>query len=80
MNRHSPLLSRLLYHLRGVVSLDDTEVNRRDLSCARQSEVQLELDLMSPHKANQWSAYNPKRSSESLQVTFSAHPKGFRKK
>jgi len=38
-------LPRLLSQLRGLVSLADNEVNRRDLNCPKHSEVQLELDF-----------------------------------
>jgi hypothetical protein len=38
-------LPRLLSQLRGLVSIADTEVNRRDLNCPKHSEVQLELDF-----------------------------------
>jgi hypothetical protein len=47
----SPLPS-LLSKLRGLVSIADTEVNRRDLNCPRHSEVQLELDFHDRKKAD----------------------------
>jgi hypothetical protein len=45
MSYQTSPLTRLLSQLRGLVSIADTEVNRRDLNCARHSEVQLELDF-----------------------------------
>ena len=45
MSYQTSPLPRLLTQLRGLVSLADTEVNRRDLNCPRHSEVQLELDF-----------------------------------
>lgn len=55
MNRRSSSLTRLLSHLRGLVSIEDTQVNRRDLSCAHHSEVQLELDFR-PHSGLRFNA------------------------
>lgn len=49
MNRRPPPLSRLLTQLRGMISLDPADVRRRDLGSARQSEVQLEFDLVLSH-------------------------------
>lgn len=50
-------LPRLLNQLRGLVSIADTEVNRRDLNCPRHSEVQLELDFQERKKsASKWNA------------------------
>jgi hypothetical protein len=50
-------LPRLLSQLRGLVSIADTEVNRRDLNCPRHSEVQLELDFQQRKKTNsKWTA------------------------
>lgn len=56
MNDQPSPLTRLLSQLRGLVSIADTEVNRRDLTCPRHSEVQLELDFYD-HKKNdfKWS-------------------------
>jgi len=45
MNQRPSSLSRLLSQLSGLISIADTEVNRRDLECPHQSEVQLELDF-----------------------------------
>lgn len=45
-------LPRLLLQLRGLVSIADTEVNRRDLNCPRHSEVQLELDFYQRKKSD----------------------------
>ncbi len=46
MNHRPSKLSRLLDHMRGLVSLESSlTVNRRDLASASQSEVQLELDF-----------------------------------
>ncbi|WP_146852108.1 hypothetical protein [Brevifollis gellanilyticus] len=39
-------MSRLLHQLRGLISVDPGDVKRRDLADSRQSEVQLELDLL----------------------------------
>lgn len=62
MNSRTPALTRLLSHLRGLVSLEDTELNRRDLTCARHSEVQLELDLVSPYLTRRWTTDFSRRS------------------
>ena len=49
-------LPRLLSQLRGLVSIADTEVNRRDLNCRKHSEVQLELDFHESKKnVSKWS-------------------------
>jgi|GEM_PF-2772160 hypothetical protein len=45
-------LPRLLSQLRGLISIADTEVNRRDLNCPRHSEVQLELDFQQKKKTD----------------------------
>jgi len=45
-------LPRLLSQLRGLISIADTEVNRRDLNCPRHSEVQLELDFKQKKKTD----------------------------
>ena len=50
MNHRTPRLNRLLTQLRGLVTVDVTEVNRRDLGCAHHSEVQLELDFKTPSR------------------------------
>ncbi len=63
VNNRPNSLSRLLSQLRGLVSLQDTEVNRRDLTCARHSEVQLELDLKPQNQIVRWSSSMPKLSS-----------------
>lgn len=45
-NRRPSQFSRLLHHLRDLVSVDPVEgVLRRDLASPNQCEVQLELDL-----------------------------------
>jgi hypothetical protein len=62
MNERTPSLTRLLSQLRGLVSIADTEVTRRDLDCPRHSEVQLELDFnelkrKGPKWNPSWSAF-----------------------
>ena len=52
MSYSSSPLPRLLSQLRGLVSIADTEVNRRDLNCPRHSEVQLELDFHQRKKSD----------------------------
>jgi hypothetical protein len=66
VNHRPNSLTRLLSQLRGLVSLQDTEVNRRDLTCARHSEVQLELDLKPQNQIARWSSSMPKLSNAAL--------------
>ena len=54
MNLRTTPLSNLLSRLRGLVNVTETGVNRRDLNCASQSEIQLELDLTSPSPSHRW--------------------------
>lgn len=61
MNQRTPPLNRLLTQLRGLVTIDVTEVNRRDLDCAQHSEVQLELDFKTPSRQG-WRAVLPQLS------------------
>lgn len=61
MNQRTPPLNRLLSQLRGLVTVDVTEVNRRDLNCAQHSEVQLELDFKAPSRQG-WRALQPQLS------------------
>jgi hypothetical protein len=51
MNRRSGSLPRLLYHLRGILTIAPTDLNRRDLDRPSHSEVQLELDFQLTGKA-----------------------------
>jgi hypothetical protein len=50
MNRRSASLPRILHHLRGILTMAPTDLNRRDLNFPRHSEVQLELDFPTNRK------------------------------